>query len=87
MATSWNSVHVRCPFYLYDEKNKIQCEGLLPRSKLTTHFWNIAEKDLHLALYCYKGYPECDIFKALYAKYEEGEKHESDKQSYDSPRG
>lgn len=75
MSTSWNASNVLCPFYISEEKNKINCENLLSHSNGITHrFENRPEKSRHMARCCCKDYKRCLYYRVLSRdKYNEAE--------------
>lgn len=58
-----------CPFYTYNEKNKVHCEGAV-----TVSFRKKPEEDAYIEAYCTSvtGWERCSIAKAKVMEYEMG---------------
>lgn len=63
----------RCPFYHYQAKHKIACDGSLIGSKIELRFMTQAERNSYLDLYCECDYESCHIAQGLIKAYEEAE--------------
>lgn len=68
------SNEVLCPFYISEDEYRVRCEGV--EDGTTTHvvFPDPKKKSTYKLLLCCDKYKRCRIAKALYSKYEEGEK-------------
>lgn len=71
MGTSYESAQVRCPFYRYDDKRRVACEGTEPESNLYLQFDRKEEKEKKMSEHCKDDFEACEIYKAILAKYQE----------------
>ncbi len=69
MATSYNSVNVKCPFYITDDSKSITCEGFKTGCDTRNRFKNKNNKDVHMEEHCQKDYKKCGIYKLASEKY------------------
>lgn len=69
----YSSPEGKCPFYLWEEpgKNQIQCEGMIPSTKMSTVFPSADARDAHRDALCYdlNGWEYCPLARALERKY------------------
>lgn len=69
---SFKQSDVLCPFYKHDDgKRKIICEGITERSSVALVFCDKADYEKQIELFCCKHYKNCEIYRALIAKYED----------------
>lgn len=72
---SYRQVHVRCPFYLYDDgKRRITCEGLVGTRKdstLTLFYHHKTDYETQIKVFCCEHYEKCEVYRMLMNKYEE----------------
>ncbi len=71
MATSWDSVNVQCPFYLFNDGRNVRCEGLWQYSSITTSFTSLRRRMEHMQRLCMGPYTQCALYRQLEKKYEE----------------
>ena len=72
MATTWQSVHVRCPFYRSDGEREISCEGLWPGTTLTVTRFRAPRQTLeHMQRLCMSRYTQCRLYSRIEEKYED----------------
>ena len=71
MATTYNDVEIKCPFFREQTSSCISCEGLTEDSIIKLWFALQASKDLHRNAFCQGKYNYCEIYRMLEAKYEE----------------
>lgn len=69
MSTSYASVHVKCPFYIKDERNMIVCEGFGGSSRVTQQFGKKEQKEAFLKKCCCGKYEECQMHGLIENKY------------------
>lgn len=73
MAKHNVSSNAFCPFYRYDERALICCEGILPGSTFHIAFSTTKNKDEYFAARCScQRFQECAIAKTLERHYETG---------------
>lgn len=73
MATSWDSVHVQCPFYLFNDQKNVRCEGLWDGSTTTLSFTGLRRRLEHMQRLCMGPYTQCALYRQLAQKYEKEE--------------
>lgn len=61
---------VRCPFYKSEERQKIFCEGLIPRSSSIQAFATPKAQKDYEDYYCKKCWEKCLVACTLNRKYE-----------------
>lgn len=77
MPTSRHDVHVKCPFYLYDEcipRNNIRriiCEGIVDASTLVLNYKRRQDFFIQLETFCCGHFDRCEVYRMLMQKYEE----------------
>lgn len=81
MSESWASAYAKCPFYIFEEKQRIQCEGFIEGTKISTAFRTIREKANHMEVFCFSDYDNCAICRALMKQYEEKDAYEREKRN------
>ena len=68
MATEYDSVHAKCPFFMGGGKKVIICEGLDERSKLARLFDLQADRQHIRERYCDgMSFGDCPVFKCIVA--------------------
>lgn len=71
MATTYESVNVKCPFYKEDARNQIRCEGICETSTSTVHMFRDQKTRLkYQKKYCEARYKDCPCFRQNMTKYE-----------------
>nr|DAX63403.1 MAG TPA: hypothetical protein [Caudoviricetes sp.] len=71
MSTNFESVHVKCPFYLNEDSLYISCQGVLEGSHIQKHlFKDKKAKDEHKkqfcnSLDCFKNCKICKLINAV----------------------
>lgn len=74
MSSSYAQVDVLCPFYLRDNgRDIIECEGIIEGSKIKNYFWKKGDYGAQIRAFCCAEYKNCEIYKTLMKKYEEGD--------------
>jgi hypothetical protein len=73
MPSNKNAASVICPFYVYDGKQSITCEGIIRDTRTMTKFENPTKKEKYLKLCCarYQYHDVCPVAKVLLKKYED----------------
>ena len=71
MGTSYESAQVRCPFYRYDDKRRVACEGDGAGKQSVLQFDRKEEKEKKMSEHCKDDFEACEIYKAILAKYQE----------------
>lgn len=69
MSTSYMFVHVKCPFFKGEEKNKIRCEGVQEGASCIQQYRKMEQKEKWMGRYCCENYKNCRIYKMLEKKY------------------
>lgn len=67
----YQSVYVRCPFYVTHDKRSIKCEAEFG-DYVKHSFLNSAEFNEHLHYFCYNHYLECPLAQSVEKKYNQG---------------
>lgn len=71
MATQWDDIDVRCPYYNKHDKMSISCEGIDNASSGIKMMFKTKEgRRKHMGTYCNNGYSECSINKLCEKKYD-----------------
>lgn len=71
---SYNQVYVQCPFYKEDDgKYSIICEGFGDALCLKQIYRTKAQYKLQMAVFCCEHYKNCEVYRLLMDKYDEGE--------------
>ena len=68
---TYKQVYVLCPFFKYDDTQRITCEGIIPHSSIRTIFHSPAAYNKHMAEFCCKNYQNCEIAKLVDEKYDD----------------
>lgn len=71
MATMFDDVEVKCPFFLSSSKRKITCEGITDDCTTTLHFQSQEKRNKQCRIFCDDKYERCEIYRMLSEKYEE----------------
>lgn len=71
--SSFGTADIRCPFFRYHEPMVIGCEGITDDSTIRMVFDTRDGRDLQERIFCKGRYHYCEIYRAVYAKYEEME--------------
>jgi len=69
MTTS-RSKFVKCPFYRYEEKRAIVCDGISQGCSLTLHYRSEALWNQQMHIYCEDQYDKCEVFRMLWDVYD-----------------
>ena len=67
---SYRSSYVRCPYYIDDTRNSIQCEGIGCADKTTSGFVSSRDCTEFFEVYCCNYCEDCPIYKIINDKYE-----------------
>lgn len=71
---SFRQVYVKCPFYLYDDgAGRICCEGAVDGTTMATLFRHRGQLQQHMRIFCENAYTCCELYRAVMAKYNEGD--------------
>lgn len=65
---------VRCPFFrghCHSPTVEIGCEGITDNTTLRLVFQTRAERDAHESIFCANKYHYCELYRAIYEKYDE----------------
>lgn len=73
MSKCESGVDVKCPFYRKNGAITLTCEGIIPDTRMQHAFWNAAERDKHMNIFCNKAFTNCEAYRAILEKYEEDE--------------
>lgn len=79
MATRYDDVYVKCPFYLGSTEFTITCEGLNPSVVIENKFRGAngqkypKKRDAFKEKYCDCGYKQCPINQMLESQYDKME--------------
>lgn len=71
MATMYEDVYVRCPFFHCGDERKISCEGITDGCITTLEFNSKEKKRLHRRIFCNERYTNCEIYRMLEEIYED----------------
>ncbi len=70
MGTDYESVDVKCPFYITEDRKKIFCEGLEKGSRTALEFRGSKFKENVKEKYCNGDYEKCKLYNLINQKYE-----------------
>ena len=62
---SFMQTDVRCPFFKYDGKQRIVCEGLIDNSSIILTYQNKLDCDTQRNVYCCEHYKKCEVYRML----------------------
>jgi hypothetical protein len=65
MATMFDDVDARCPYYQSSDKKKISCEGITDECIISLNFLTSEKRDEHRRIFCDARYRNCEIHKML----------------------
>ena len=69
---SFRQIDVQCCFYKHDDgKQRITCEGLVPRSSLSLSYLSKKDFLIQFETFCCKHFDKCEVYRMLMEKYEE----------------
>lgn len=71
---SYLQADVQCPFYRFDDRRRIVCEGAAQGAVSIQMFKSRAECEEHMLRFCCRSYECCPLQKGLMTKYEEDDK-------------
>jgi hypothetical protein len=71
--TPWNARFVKCPFYRFDNENRIVCEGLAEKNTINLVYESQADKKDYMRRRCnsIEGCRFCLIYRMLDLMWEE----------------
>jgi hypothetical protein len=69
MATMYDDVDARCPYYQSSDKRRISCEGIADGCITSLHFLSQEKRNEHRRIFCDAKYENCEIHKMLEEKY------------------
>ena len=72
MATMYDDVDAKCPFFQFSGNRRITCEGIMGSSMTIVEFRNKDKRNQHRRKFCDAKYQNCEICKMLEKKYEKG---------------
>lgn len=74
MPSGYNKVYALCPFYKSDngKEKRITCEGITERSNLELVFRTRDDFEQQMQIFCSEHYKNCEVYRMLMNKYEEG---------------
>lgn len=67
--TTFNSVKIRCPFYVDEDSLRIRCEGVKGCKRVSVDFKTKIEKLKWQVMYCNTDYEKCKICQAIEKEY------------------
>ena len=70
MATMYDDVEAKCPFFIRSGHNHITCEGATENCVTVLQFEKKEKRNQHRRCYCDDNYGSCVICKMLNSKYE-----------------
>lgn len=68
---SYLQADVQCPFYRFDDRRRIVCEGAAQGAISIQMFKSREECEEHMLRFCCSSYECCPLQKGLMTKYEE----------------
>lgn len=71
MATMYDDVDAKCPYFRSSDKREITCEGIADGCITALKFESQKKRNLHRSVFCDAKYKNCEIFRMLEEKYEE----------------
>ena len=75
MANKSIEANIKCPFYIYESRTFLSCEGLISGTVINNRFESAKIKKSFIKRYCYhEDGGKCPIAKALYKKYDDFDK-------------
>lgn len=72
MSENRESVKVKCPYYLDEDKKSICCERILPKTKFQNHHFNTQlDKTMYKEVFCnnIENHLNCEIYITLTKSY------------------
>lgn len=66
---TWSAADVKCPFFIRDNQQEIECEGFGEGMTVVLSYSNLGIKDKHMGTYCAGRFDGCPIYKDTYQKY------------------
>lgn len=69
--TSFGTEEIRCPFFRKHEPRVIGCEGITDDSFIRLVFETVDGRNKQEEIFCKNRYHYCEIYRAIYSKYEE----------------
>jgi hypothetical protein len=70
MATYFDDVDAKCPFFRSCGKRKVSCEGVTDDCITCLIFISEQKRNLHREIFCNARYQNCEIYRMLMEKYE-----------------
>lgn len=70
-CTGHGTEYIKCPFFRAHSSIEIACEGITDDTGLRLLFKLKADRDRHEAVFCCDKYHYCELYHAIYKKYEE----------------
>lgn len=70
--TGKGTEYIKCPFFRGHEPLVIGCEGITDDSAIRLIFQDKAGRDMQEDIFCKNRFCFCEIYQAIYKKYEEG---------------
>jgi hypothetical protein len=71
MATMFDDVDARCPYFKGSGERKVMCEGITDDCNTILDFRNRESRNKHRELFCDRKYENCEIYRALEEKYDD----------------
>jgi hypothetical protein len=71
MATMFDDVDAKCPYFHSSNKREITCEGITDGCITALKFESQSKRNLHRSVFCDAKYENCEIFRMLEEKYED----------------
>lgn len=69
--SAFGTAVIRCPFFRCHEPLVIGCEGITDDSMIRLVFESRNGRDLQENIFCKDKFHYCELYRAIYAKYEE----------------
>ncbi len=72
MATNWDDVNIKCPYYKACDERQISCESVTRNSSLITiRFHSREQKEEHMSQFCNSRFDSCCICALCERKYDQ----------------
>lgn len=68
--TRGDEVLIKCPFFRAHSGRAIGCEGITDDCTIMINFHGKAARDQHEEIFCRNRFHYCEIYRAVYQKYE-----------------
>lgn len=69
MATMFDDVDAKCPYFHSSNKREITCEGIADGCITALKFESQNKRNLHRSVFCDAKYKNCEVYRMLEEKY------------------